>query len=82
MFLSIQLESSFAEKHMEVMVDTKLSMSQQHALPARVINSAMGFIRRSAARRLMEVVVPLYSALVRPNWSAESISGLLSIRDT
>jgi len=65
--LSTQLESSFAEKDLGVMVDMKLNMSQQCALPAKVVNGVLGFIRRSAASRLREVAIPLYSVLVRLN---------------
>jgi len=39
------LESSFAEKSMGVMVDTKMNMSQQCALAATVVDGILGFIR-------------------------------------
>ena len=65
--LSTQLGSSFAEKDLGVMADTKLNMSRQRALPAKTVNSVLGFIRRNDASRLREVIVPLYSALVRPH---------------
>ncbi|GAB0209022.1 mitochondrial enolase superfamily member 1 [Grus japonensis] len=61
-----QLESSFAEKDLEFVVETKLNMSQQCALTAKAANGILGCIRQSIASRLREVIFPLYSALVRP----------------
>lgn len=43
------LESRSAEKDLEVLVDSKLNMSQQHALPAKWTNGTLGYIRQSAA---------------------------------
>ncbi|PKU46139.1 hypothetical protein llap_3551 [Limosa lapponica baueri] len=62
-----QLESSFAKKDPEVLVDTKLKMSQQLAPAAKAANSILGCIRRNAASRLREVIFLLYSALVMPH---------------
>ncbi|GAB0206676.1 hypothetical protein GRJ2_003133200 [Grus japonensis] len=62
-----QLESSFAEKDLEVLVDTKLNMNQQCALAAKKVNGILGCIRQSIANTLKEVILPLYSALVRPH---------------
>ncbi|KAJ7409233.1 hypothetical protein WISP_116051 [Willisornis vidua] len=62
------LESSFVEKDLGILVDNKLSMSQQCALVAEKANGILVWIRKSTASRLTEVILPLYSVLMRPYW--------------
>ena len=61
------LESSPVEKDLRILADKKLNMSQQCALAAWKANYILGRTERGVACREREVIVPLYSALVRPH---------------
>jgi len=59
------LESSSVERDLDVLVDNRLTMSQQCALAAKKANGILGCIKKNVASRTREVLLPLYSAPAR-----------------
>jgi len=62
----LQIESNPEKKDLVVLVE-ELNLTWQCVLTDQQANHTMGCIKRSMASRSREVILPLYSTLVRPH---------------
>ena len=64
-FEAAWLQSCTVEKHLGLLVDICLNISQQCAQVTKNVNSIVACIRNSTVSRSREVITPLYSAVLR-----------------
>ncbi|GAB0179118.1 cAMP-dependent protein kinase inhibitor alpha [Grus japonensis] len=61
------MESSLEEKDLGLLADKKLNMAHQCVLAVQKANHILDCIKTSVTSRWREVILPLYSALIRPH---------------
>ena len=72
------LERNSFEKNLGILVDNRLTTSQQCDPVTKKTISILGCIKKSIPSRLREVILPWRGHI----WSTVSSSGLLSVRKT